>query len=276
MSIVIRKDLPYGEPAPPGARWDRKLDLYLPQDASGRTSAVVVIHGGGWVSQTRKDARERSICTDLASAGIAAASIDYTLVDLDEPVRSPPAWPRMLFDCRDAVVFLRARAAEFGIDSERIGAIGGSAGGHLAAMLAVTAPDVDTGPAPGATVEAAVVLYGVGDLLHWIPRAGQARLAVAAAKIMFGGTPEEAPEAYAAASPLHYASPDSAPMLLIHGEADEIIAASESRWFVRGLERAGAEAELILVPGAPHSFDLHPGSSDLTEAVVGFFRRHLS
>ena len=281
MSISMREDIAYGDPAPIEANYERALDLYVPVAKVGESqkahrAAIVVIHGGGWMSQTRKGRRERSIASDLAEEGFVAASIDYTLVDLDHPERSGGAWPQMFADCCDAVSYLRDHAAELSIDPTAIGAIGGSAGGHLAAMLAVARCQPGGGSiVHGAAVGAAVILYGVGDLMHWIPVADDARLAVASAKIMLGGTPDERPDAYRKASPVYYASSASAPMLMFHGDADEVIDASQSEWFQDRLEDAGADSELIIVPNAPHSFDLHPDGLDIEDRVITFFRDRL-
>src|ERR1043165_2549634 len=99
-----------------------KLDLYLPAPpAAGKLSpAVVWIHGGGWTGGTKDEARAKEICTTLAEAGYVAVSIDYKLGD--------GAWPTNLHDCKNAGRFLRAHAAEYHLDPERIGVAGGSAG----------------------------------------------------------------------------------------------------------------------------------------------------
>ena len=264
MAYTLRENISYGAHA---------MDIYLPEHADGQNPAVLVIHGGGWVSQRRNGRREQSISIDLASAGYVAVSVDYTLVDLEHPDASKDAWPQMLYDCRNAVGFLRKHAAEYHIDPDAVGALGGSAGGHLAAMLGVVAPSGNL--RSGRSVEAVVDLYGPGDLNHWIPAVDESLLAVAAARIMFGGIVEEAPEEYRRGSPVHYVSNQSSPFLLLHGENDSIISPSESEHFYRALQKASVEAELVVVPDAPHSFDLHPESQDIAGIVIGFFDKHL-
>ena len=101
-----------------------KLDVYLPTALPAGTlaPAVVWIHGGGWTGGTKNETRAAEICGTLAAAGYVAVSIDYRLGD--------GAWPTNLHDCKNAVRFLRAHAAEYHIDPKRIAVAGGSAGGH--------------------------------------------------------------------------------------------------------------------------------------------------
>jgi len=154
--VVVRKDVSYLGP-------DRveKLDLYLPaaEPKPGETRpAVVIIHGGGWTGGDKGAKREIEIGTTLAQHGYVCASINYVLA---KP--ASPTWPDNLKDCKRAVRWLRKNAAELHVDPEHIGAIGGSAGGHLTAMLAVTDPSDGFEPAedPGVStrVQAAVPMY---------------------------------------------------------------------------------------------------------------------
>ena len=124
--VEVRSAIPYG-PLP--AEWG---DLYLPAGGGSARSAVLLIHGGGWVVGSRAD--YELIAKSLAQAGMVAFSIDYRLAKAMNPVTH---WPAQLVDVQLAVRFLRAHAAEFGIDPARIGALGDSAGGHLAVFLGV-------------------------------------------------------------------------------------------------------------------------------------------
>jgi acetyl esterase/lipase len=266
MEIRIDEDIRYAESG--ADKDDCLLDLYRPEPTGERAPAIVVIHGGGWFAQHRKGKRERSIATDLARAGFVAASIEYRLVDIEHPSERSWVWPRNLEDCKAAVSFLRRHAGEYGIDPARIGAIGGSAGAHLSAMIALTS----TG---SASVEAVVYLYGVCDIARWLSVSTEPRLGMRAAEIMLDGLPEEKPQAYLDASPVGHLDGRIPPMLLVHGDADEIIPCSETIRFQRLLSEAGADSSLIIVPGAPHSFDLHPAGRDIESDVIAFFDRHL-
>src|SRR5262245_45404193 len=184
--VRIEKDVAYLEP-------DRseKADLYLPtRSAPGSLRpAVVIIHGGGWSGGDKGAAREINIGTNLALNGYVGMSINYVL----SKDRST-TWPRNLHDCKTAVRWLRKNAEPLQIDRDHIGVIGGSAGGHLAAMLAVTGPDDGLDPKGpygefSSRVQCAVDLYGPAELLEYHDVA------------MLGKTREEAPDLYRRASP---------------------------------------------------------------------------
>jgi acetyl esterase/lipase len=177
-------------------------------------------------------------------------------------------WPQNLHDCKTAVRWLRKNADRLQVDPARIGVIGGSAGGHLAAMLAVTGANdgLDpTGPYGefSCRVQCAVDLYGPAELLEyhdvkWL-----------------GKTQTEAPELYRAASPTTYASQNDPPILILHGTADKTVDLTQSELFAAALKKAGVEHELVIVEGAPHTFHLQPKQRDLRPLVLGFFEKHL-
>ncbi len=239
-----------------------KADLYLPAEAEdGRLfPAVVIIHGGGWTGGDKRAAREINIGTTLASNGYVGMSINYLLA---EKGGEAATWPQNLHDCKQAVRWLRANAARLRVDPERIGTIGGSAGGHLAAMLALAGPELDP-PGEGSTrVSCAVNLYGP---VLWF---GQRDLS------MFRKSRAEAPELYRQASPLTHVDAGDPPVLILHGTEDKTVAVADSQALADALARAGVEHELVIVPGAPHSFHLQPKQRDLRPLVLGFFDEHL-
>lgn len=242
-----------------------KADLYLPANSAraARRPAVVIIHGGGWTSGDKGRSREINIGTTLALHGYVALSINYILSN-----QGQVTWPRNLHDCKSAVRWLRQNADRLQIDPEHLGVIGGSAGGHLAMMVAVTGPKDGLDPkGPDAEVscrvQCAVDLYGPIDLLKSrdIPMLGMTRL--------------EAPQLYHAASPTSYLDRNDPPILIIHGTADKTVSLSQSETFAEALRAAGIENELVVVPEAPHTFDLQPQQRDLRPVVLGFFDRHL-
>lgn len=242
-----------------------RADLYFPLELakSKRLPAVVIIHGGGWSGGQRDAAREINIGSTLARNGYIGMSIDYKLSYNKQPV-----WPTNLWDCKTAVRWLRVNAEKLGVDPDRIGVIGGSAGGHLAAMVALTTPADGLDPAApfgndSCAVQCGIDMYGPADLPTYHDVG------------MLGKTFAEAPELYRQASPTTYARSSSVPMLILHGTADTTVSVKQSELFAAKLKAAGAEHELVIIPDAPHTFHLQPKQRDLRPVVLGFLDRHL-
>lgn len=249
----MQRDLPYLGP-------DRaeKADFYLPlrKDPSLRSPAVVVVHGGGWSGGDKDSAREWNICGTLASHGYAALSINYLLNDKAHHVR---VWPRNLHDCKSAVRWLRKNADHYGLDPAHIGAIGGSAGGHLVSMLAVTGPDSGLEPsAPygdeSARIQCVIDLYG---------------------PLVCDSTGPVKPTDDLRKSPLGHLDANDPPFLILHGTADTTVDVARSREFAAALAQAGVPHELVIVENAVHTFHLQPPQRDLRPLVLGFFDQHL-
>jgi acetyl esterase/lipase len=262
-TMNVERDIAY---LGPGRQ--EKGDLYRPaKTAMGeRFPAVLIIHGGGWSGGDKGAAREINIGTTLALNGYVGFSINYVLA-----TENHPTWPQNLYDCKTAVRWLRKNAQRLNLDPAHIGVIGGSAGGHLAAMVAMTRPEAGLdprGPYPeySCRVQAAVDLYGPVDLITW-PKT--ARLS------MMPASRDEKPELYRIASLTTYAHKSNPPLLILHGTADKAVPVEQSTMLAEALTKAGAEHELIVVEGAPHSFHLQPKERDLRPAVLGFFNRYL-
>jgi acetyl esterase/lipase len=264
-SVRILKNLPYL-----GLNREEALDLYLPDDTNTARPAIVIIHGGGWYKGDKGGSRERNIGMNLAAAGYVCASINYSLAKTGSQTieRLYHSWPQNLHDCKSAVRFLRLNAGKYGINAERIGAIGGSAGGHLAALLAVT--DAEHGLDPegpygelSCRIQAVVPMYGVHDILE------QARFVTNA------GLSEGQQQWLRGVSPISYVSGDDPPALILHGTADALVPVAQSQILHQRLRDAKVHTELRVIEGAPHSFDLQPEQADLRPLVIDFFDRHL-
>ena len=169
--VIINQDIPFL-----GEERSEKLDLYLPaaQEKQGELRpAILIVHGGGWHGGSKRAARQKNIGTNLAKAGYVCASIDYVLADKKELFTDNlrQVWPDNLHDCMTAVRFLRANASTYRVNPEKIGAIGGSAGGHLVAMLGTISDRDPLNPKTGLYIEhssriqAVVSMYGVYDLI---------------------------------------------------------------------------------------------------------------
>jgi acetyl esterase/lipase len=258
--VTVEKDIPYLGP-------DRqeKLDLYRPAEApkpGERRPGIVIIHGGGWTGGDKGAKREINIGTTLASHGYVCVSINYALAKPGQPT-----WPTNLHDCKRAVRWLRKNADKYQIDPDHIGAIGGSAGGHLVAMLAVTGPEAGLEPSEDSNISSRVQAA--------VPMYPGAAARIDKDSVMFPGTRAEVPEMYRAAIPVNHVTKDDPPMLILHGTADKLVPTSQPQGLADRLNEVGVDNTLVLVGGAPHSFDLQPKQFDLRPLVVGFFDAHL-
>jgi acetyl esterase/lipase len=244
---------------------EEKADLYFPRTISpgARLPAMVIIHGGGWNGGQRDGKRELNIGGTLARHGYVGMSIDYKLARGHGAI-----WPQNLWDCKTAVRWLRKHADRLGLDPDRIGVMGGSAGGHLASMVALTTADDGLDPAKpygefSCAVRLCIDLYGIADIATYHDVK------------MLGKTIAEAPELYRRASPLTYVRPGAVPFLILHGTADTTVNVKQSEVFAAAFAKAGVPHELVIIPGARHTFDLEPPQRDLRPVVLGFLEKHL-
>ncbi len=268
--VEYRKDVAYLPP-------DRaeKLDLYLPKNRPPGTKspAVLIIHGGGWKGGNKSAKREIDTGSTLALAGYVCASVEYDKTDGN--------WPRNLLDCKNAVRFLRSHAEELGVDSEHVGVIGGSAGGHLALMIAFTSKVAELEPpAPYPQVpdhvSACVNMYGPSNLVTQLKtdeaaiRSGQGKLE------MFPTDAKDPVAMWHLASPIHHIQKDSPPVLTLHGTEDKIVNPDQATALDARLTELGVEHQTLLLPGTGHTFTLHSVKAmDVATLTVAFFDRYL-
>lgn len=241
------------------------LDLLVPAGVRGPVPLLVWVHGGGWQTGSPKLLPAWLAPADpfgrALRAGFAVALPAYRL-------SGEAPFPAPLHDLKAAVRWLRRFASDLGLDPERFGAWGESAGGHLTALLALTGPALDgdigvTGVS--SAVQAAVDWYGPSDLAamqrHAHPRGTIDHDADDSPESMLiGGPVTRSPELAAAASPISYATADAPPMLLLHGQEDLVVGHEQSVVLAEALRAVGAPVEFVSVPHADHLFagaDLH-------------------
>jgi acetyl esterase/lipase len=245
-----------------------KLDVVAPAAEGDNRPAILQIHGGSWVMG---DKREQGwpLLSHLAANGWVCFNINYRL--------SPGAtFPDHLIDLKAGLAWVREHADEWGIDPDFIAVTGGSAGGHLAALMALTANDPEYQPGfedADTTVQAAVPIYGVYDftsrlgtnrLPFWYRRLEQ--------QIMKAFQSEE-PEKFRRASPIDRIHPGAPPFFIIHGDRDTLAPVEEARYFADELRQCSSSpvyyAELT---GAQHAFDLFcsPRTAHMLVAVLKF------
>lgn len=240
------------------------MDVYQPAaQRRGGYPAILVIHGGGWAGGKRDAQREQQMGDVFAKAGFVTASIDYMLTAGDRP-----SWPQNLYDCKTAVRFLRKNSVRFNINPERIGVIGGSAGGHLSMLVAFTGGNPKLDP-PGPYGEFSTKVQAVVDL-YGIPLMDERHTG----RNMLKGLAN--PETYRAASPLTYVNSGSAPLLMMHGTADKTVPIAWSDEFEQVLKQRKANYIYKRVEGAPHSFLINSKYGDFRELITGFFRQRLT
>jgi acetyl esterase/lipase len=231
------------------------LDVYRPIAASnGPLPVFFYVHGGGWMIGT-KDTQGLPLMAHLASRGWVCVNVNYRL--------SPHAtFPDHLVDLKRALAWLRAHGAEYGADPGFVADGGGSAGGHLAALLALTAGEAEYQPGfedADTRVQACVPIYGVYDFAQPGSSWHHAELLPMLERHIMKTTLAEDPKAFEKASPLHRNGSDAPPFFVVHGEADTLVPVEEARVFVKALrERSRSPVVYAEIPGAQHAFELFP------------------
>ena len=279
--LEIPKDIPH-ELDVSYLEGDRKekADLYLPMNvpAGQKAPALILIHGGGFNDGDKRRYREINFGTNAAKRGYLAMSINYKL----RKSKGQVTWPQCIYDVKEAVRWLKLNADKYQIDPERIGALGGSAGGNLAFMLATTGPEdgfegEGTRTNISTKIACGVDFYGAVDLMTY--KSDRARPDTNKPEMaMFNKTKAEAPDLYRRGSPTSYIRTNVAPLLMVHGTGDSTVLPNQSQFLRSKLIEAGlpcpeytimnqAETDalvaklsqdrnaLILIPNAPHTFD---------------------
>ena len=261
--VVFEKDVVYGKAA--GA--ELKLNLSRPKDAPSRKlPCILIIHGGGWAAGDRS--QHDDITWKFAQAGYVAATVGYRLAPAHQ-------FPAQVNDVKCAARFLRANAEKCGLDPQRLGAVGFSAGAHLSMMLGTM--DKDDGlegdggsPDQPSKVQAVVAYFGPTDLAATdVPQSVHGLL-----KNFLGGTPAEKPREYRQASPITYVSPGDAPMLLFQGTRDPLVPHTQAYAMVEAMTRYNIPGRVELLLNAGHGW----GDAELKRTVdetFAFFDQHL-
>ncbi|MEO7651098.1 MAG: alpha/beta hydrolase fold domain-containing protein [Bryobacteraceae bacterium] len=242
------------------------MDIVRPR-TPGPHPTVICIHGGGFRAGRRES--YLPLCIKLAQRGYVAATVSYRLAPKFQ-------FPAPVYDVKAAVRFLRANAAKYTIDPERIGATGGSAGAHLALFLGLTGGVQEFEGFAGnldqsSRVKCVVEYYGPTDFTKSYGKS------VDAADVLpqfLGGDLEHASVAHRKASPLNWVTPGAVPILAVHGTVDRYVAYEQSQWLMDRLHAAGVEGKLETLEGSDHGLK----GKDLERAeqhLFSFFDKHL-
>ena len=269
--VTVERDIVY---ARIGDR-DLPLDIYIPDAAVRPMPVIIWVHGGGWKGGSKGG----------ISRPVGVLSRGYALVSVEYRLSGEAIWPAQIEDCKAAVRWTRANAKTYGLDPDRIGAWGSSAGGHLVAMMGV-AGDVEKFDThkkyadASAHVQAVCDWFGPTDftqmdahrpqgarLVHDDPDSPESRLV--------GGPIQKEPyfSICADANPITYVTQDDPPILIMHGDRDMSVPVHQSKLFYQALKKAGVDATLYIVKGGGHGFRDAQNDSpeDLAHRVIDFF-----
>lgn len=256
--IRFEKDIPYGK----AGEVELLLNLARPAQITGAAPAIVVIHGGGWAGG------DRSLHDDFtwrfAQRGYVSVTISYRFAPKH-------LFPAQVEDVKCAVRFLRAQASKYQIDPDQIGAVGMSAGAHLAMLLGtMDKPEGLEGnggwPEQTSKVQSVVSFVGPTDLAA----EDFGEMSRNILNNFLGGTRDEKLELYRKASPITYVSSGDAPMLLFQGTKDPLIPTTQAYKMAESLTSAGVKGRVELLLGSGHGW----GGKDLErslEQMVNFF-----
>lgn len=244
-----------------------QLNIARPKAGAGPFPTVLCIHGGGFRAGKR-DSYD-ALCVKLAERGYVAATMTYRLAPKHK-------FPAAVHDTKAAVRWLRANAAAYKINPDKIGVTGGSAGGHLAQFLGVTAgvPQFEGqggNPAQSSRVSCVVNVYGPSDFTKSYGKSVDAHEVL---PLWLGGNLETARVIHIQSSPLYWVTPNAAPTLCIHGTEDKYVAHEQAVWLIDKLKAATVEAELLTLEGAGHGFK-GADAEKAEKALFEYFDKHL-
>jgi acetyl esterase/lipase len=263
VDVVRDRRLPY---APGGRRFE--MDVFHHRDKPAGAPVLLQVHGGGWVTGT-KDQQGIPLMLHMAARGWVCVAVNYPL--------SPRArWPEHLVALKRAMQWIREHSQEYGADPSFVAATGGSAGGHLAAMVGLTGADKSLQPGfedVDASVQACAPHYGVYDFTDESGAKFTTQRLNSLLKPYVMSRDAKYPDDYRAASPLFRITADAPPFLVVHGSNDTVVPVAEARAFVDRLrDTAKNPVAYAEITGAQHAFDVFPSlrSAGVVRGVARF------
>ncbi|MEE3330620.1 MAG: alpha/beta hydrolase [Myxococcota bacterium] len=266
-AVKLMRGIAYG---PAGKR--NTLDVFIPRNLSaeqqGKAPVLLQIHGGAWVMGS-KDQQARPLMTHLAERGWVCVAINYRL--------SPKTkFPDHLIDAKRAMKWIRENIAEYGGDPNYVAVTGGSAGGHLSSLFALTANDPQFQPGfedVDTSVRAAVPFYGIYDFADRENVRGRSPIVPFLQKYVMPVALAKDPDLWDQASPVCQVSANAPPLMAIHGDYDALAFVEDARLFVTALRSVSAQPVVYAeIPYAQHAFDIFHSerSAQAVNAVTQF------
>ncbi len=271
--IKMEKDISYiadGDEA-------QKLDLYLPEKATDKPLPLVVhIHGGGWVGGNKFPCPVAM----MVLTGYAVASVEYRF-------SQKATFPAQIQDCQAAIRWLRAHSKQYNLDAEHVGVVGGSAGGHLSALVGTAGGKkafamIGGNEEQSDRVQAVCDIFGPTDFTTVVQQAAEDKNVK---NIFEFNTPKDPYSSLIGAklddkvkaeavSPVHYVSKDNPPTLILHGTHDTLVPFAQSEEFAAALKEQGVAVWFQKLPGSGHGGGAF-GKPGIIKLMQGFFDKHL-
>lgn len=259
----VQQDIPYC--APDGL--PQKLDVYYPE-SGGPWPAIVYVHGGSWMEGDKAEGQGWSY---LTTYGYLVVSVNYRLT-------TPQIkFPAMIQDVKCAIRYLRAHAAEYNLDANHIGAVGASAGGHLAALLGTA--DESAGWEVGeyldqsSRVQAVITIAGLSDFTRRISGGVNSSIYYVFGELAGRSTPK-----MVAASPVTYITPDDPPFLILHGDKDGVVPLDQAETLHARLTETGVSSTLVIVHNGNHGLqgaNVSPSQEEIRARILAFLEENL-
>ena len=266
-----QQNVTYGAATTQYGTAQQSLDVYQPPGRQGTAilPAIVFVHGGGWSGGDKADYTD--LAKTFAQEGYVTFSVNYRLV-WSADMRYPVPYD----DVQRAMRFIRTHASSYGIDPLRVGAIGGSAGGHLVGLLGTT-DTRDNSDSTLASVSSratcVVDMFGPMDLMSPLPTTPENYDNMVLTLI--GDTRANVPRTYQEASPIDHIDARTVPFLIFQGGQDPIVPPAQSQGFHDALLKAGIESQLVIYPSEGHGFSDASNNADCLRKIQTFFRNHL-
>jgi acetyl esterase/lipase len=241
-----------------------KLIAYLPESSTRPVSWVLMLHSGGWNGGAPDEFPEWN--RELTSHGIAVLSLGYRLAPKHQ-------WPAQRDDVHQAVIWVRAHAAELNIDPDRLIVMGRSAGGQIATASVLGLPELEA--------RGCIAFYAPADLFlaRKYAREDDILNSLKLVREYLGGDPQDQAQNYHTSSAIELIGPKTPPILLLHGTPDTLVWVEQSRRFHRRLQEQGHDERFVELPWATHACDYFPntpGGQVAMQEVVRFIKEVIS